>query len=146
MAPTPADYELATALGALHREMGAVYAEVSRDFGLTAQQTDLLCQLNEDAPAPSFGDLARALGCDKSNITGLVDRLARRGLVRREPDPRDRRVSRVSVTAEGVELGEQMRAAIAALLAQRCGELSGADRGQLVALSRWALVALGKAR
>ncbi|QYX76584.1 MarR family winged helix-turn-helix transcriptional regulator [Streptomyces akebiae] len=141
---TETDRELATVLGALHLEMSAIYAEVSRAFELTAQQVELLCQLN--GASPSLGELARALGCDKSNITGMADRLARRGLVRREADPYDRRISRLTRTEQGEALGEAMEAAIAQRVGERCVGLSAADRQQLIALSRRALAALGKIR
>ena len=39
-----------------------------------------------------MGRLADTLSCDASNVTGLVDRLESRGLVRRQPSPDDRRV------------------------------------------------------
>lgn len=37
----------------------------------------------------------------RANITGLVDRLERDGLVYREADPRDRRSLRAKITAQG---------------------------------------------
>ncbi|MEY4373783.1 MAG: hypothetical protein RL219_2552 [Actinomycetota bacterium] len=45
--------------------------------------------------------LADAHQCDASNITGIVDRLERRGLVERHADPSDRRVTLVHRTADG---------------------------------------------
>ena len=39
-----------------------------------------------------MGRLAETLACDASNVTGLVDRLESRGLVRRQPSAADRRV------------------------------------------------------
>src|SRR5262249_19248186 len=39
-----------------------------------------------------MGQLASTLACDKSNVTGLVDRLESRGLVSRRPSVEDRRV------------------------------------------------------
>jgi DNA-binding MarR family transcriptional regulator len=48
--------------------------------------------------------LAARFGCDPSNISVLVDRLAERALVERRPDPRDGRVKHVVATAAGREL------------------------------------------
>ena len=45
--------------------------------------------------------LADAHHCDASNITGIVDRLERRGLAERRADPTDRRVTLVHRTGEG---------------------------------------------
>lgn len=111
---------------------------------MTSQQVELLCQLND--ARPSFGELARALGYDKSNVTGMVDGLARRGLVRRETDPHDRRVIRLTHTEQGMALGEWIRAAIAELLAQCFVDLSADDRRQLIMLSQRALAALATVR
>ncbi|MFO7639066.1 MAG: MarR family transcriptional regulator [bacterium] len=46
-------------------------------------------------------ELARFLGLSKTNATGLVDRLVRRGMVRRDRSEEDRRVVFVSLTPDG---------------------------------------------
>ena len=48
--------------------------------------------------------LARKLCCDASNVTGIVDRLEERGLVRRDAAPGDRRVKMLVVTSNGLEV------------------------------------------
>ena len=48
--------------------------------------------------------LADALGVGATTITGIVDRLERRGLTERRPDPADRRVRRIVLTDEGRRL------------------------------------------
>jgi DNA-binding MarR family transcriptional regulator len=52
--------------------------------------------------------LADTLSCDASNVTGLVDRLESRGLVRREPSPQDRRVKVLQLTPTGAQLRAQL--------------------------------------
>jgi DNA-binding MarR family transcriptional regulator len=52
--------------------------------------------------------LADTLSCDASNVTGLVDRLESRGLVRRQPWPRDRRVKVLQLTPTGARLRAQL--------------------------------------
>lgn len=82
--------------------VNAVYAEASRMYGLTPQTGQLMCVL---MPQPyGMTELGEMLGLAKSSLTGLVDRIAQRGLVRREPDPRDRRAVRVALTEEGTAL------------------------------------------
>ena len=49
----------------------------------------------------SHGQLSQRMMLSKAPVTGLVDRLARAGLVERKPDENDRRVSRVVITAPG---------------------------------------------
>lgn len=124
--------EFAAPFAALHRETSARYAVIARRFGLTSQQTQLLCILAGDQP--SFGELAARLGCDKTNVTGMVDRLERKGLLARETDPRDRRVSRIRLTTKGWALGDKLRAEFDAAMAHRCAALSTKDRAELLRL------------
>jgi DNA-binding MarR family transcriptional regulator len=56
----------------------------------------------------SMGEMARAIGCDPSYITALVDDLADRGLASREPSPLDRRIKLVVLTAAGRALSEEI--------------------------------------
>jgi DNA-binding MarR family transcriptional regulator len=58
--------------------------------------------------------LARKLCCDASNVTGIIDRLEERGLVRRDPAPGDRRIKMLVVT----ENGETVRRRIVKRLAE----------------------------
>ncbi len=46
-------------------------------------------------------ELGRRAGLEPSTMTGLLDRMARDGLVERSPDPSDRRVHRIHLTARG---------------------------------------------
>lgn len=71
---------------------------------LTARQALAVWHLHEPR---SMDDLAAAMACDQSNVTGLVDRLERTGLVERRADPADRRV-RMLVLSEAGEPGERL--------------------------------------
>ncbi|WP_036567553.1 MarR family winged helix-turn-helix transcriptional regulator [Nocardia sp. BMG51109] len=125
--------DLTTAVMTVHREAAALYAEVARRFELTSQQTQLLCLL--DRRHPSFGELATLLGCDKTNVTGVVDRLQRRGLLAREPDAHDRRIIRIVPTPEGVALRARVRAALTERIADRFPALVAADPDRFAALA-----------
>ena len=57
-----------------------------------------------------MSELAAALKCDASNITGIADRLEARGLVERRP-ARDRRVKGLALTEKGMGLKEELYAA-----------------------------------
>jgi DNA-binding MarR family transcriptional regulator len=84
---------------------------IYREYGLTPPQLMTLRRLDEKEPVP-MSEVARVLACDASNVTGIIDRLEDRGLVRRRDAPRDRRVTMLELTAEGVavrdELGRRM--------------------------------------
>ncbi len=78
------------------------YDDAAEAQDLTGVQARLLA-IVADGPAP-MNQIAATLKCEPSNITGLVDRLAARGLVTREPSPTDRRVKLVTATPAGAEL------------------------------------------
>jgi DNA-binding MarR family transcriptional regulator len=82
-----------------------VAGRLRHGFNAIAAELDLppaqaLALVNLRDPAP-MRDLADVLGCDASNVTGIVDGLERRGLVTRRPDPADRRVKHLVLTEEG---------------------------------------------
>jgi DNA-binding MarR family transcriptional regulator len=56
--------------------------------------------------------LADEWGCDASNATFMVDRLERRGFVRRRVLPADRRVKHVVLTPKGLELKQDLMASM----------------------------------
>ena len=68
-----------------------------------------LTYLIRDRDNPSLGELAEELGITGATMSGLVDRLSRRGLVERYPDVTDRRVVRVKLTAEGEQLSRELQ-------------------------------------
>src|SRR3954449_8749108 len=77
--------------------------QVAAEFDLSPMQAHVLRLLEPDQPLP-MRTLARKLCCDASNVTGIVDRLEERGLVRRDAAPGDRRVKMLVVTSNGLEV------------------------------------------
>src|SRR5580765_7092686 len=74
---------------------------------LSSAQWHVLHLIEPDEPLP-MGRLANTLACDASNVTGLVDRLETRGLVRRQASRHDRRVKVIELTPEGARLRAQL--------------------------------------
>lgn len=81
--------ELSTAVVAFHEAVGA-------HLGVTAVDQRALALIGSKGPM-SAGELAREINLTPGAVTGVADRLERAGLVRREPDPDDRR--RVVISA-----------------------------------------------
>lgn len=112
------------------RWMGSRLAEV----GLTPQQVEVLDVLGREDGVP-LGCLRDALCCVGSNVTALVDRMERDGLVERRRDADDRRVVRLCLTPAGREklalLGDPRRCCPETL-----GVLTTEERRRLVALLR----------
>ena len=91
--------ELCIALGK------AMYKQADRflsAYGLTPSQYELLTVLSEEGAVP-LNRLSERLCCAGSNVTGIVDRLERDGLVRRERSQEDRRVILLGLTDKGHE-------------------------------------------
>jgi MarR family transcriptional regulator, organic hydroperoxide resistance regulator len=85
---------------------------MAQEFDLSPQQAISLRLLG--AGPRKMGDLAQALFCDSSNVTGIVDRLEERGLVRRESEAGDRRVKLLVLTDEGEKLRLELTKRMAA--------------------------------
>src|ERR1700704_279880 len=76
---------------------------LAAELELSPAQCHLLHLIEPGRPIP-MGQLAETLACDASNVTGLVDRLESRGLVRRRPSAGDRRVKVLDLTPSGSRL------------------------------------------
>jgi DNA-binding MarR family transcriptional regulator len=85
---------------------------VAQEFDLAPQQMIALRMLG--AGPRKMSELAQSLFCDNSNVTGIVDRLEERGMVRRESAEGDRRVKLLVLTKEG----ERMRLEITKRMAE----------------------------
>ena len=77
------------------------------DVELSPIQCHVLHLIEPGRPLP-MSRLADTLSCDASNVTGLVDRMESRGLVRRQPSAQDRRVKVLQLTPAGLRLRAQM--------------------------------------
>jgi DNA-binding MarR family transcriptional regulator len=108
-------------------------AEVAGERELSVVQTRLLGVLRDREP--TMQELGRFLGLDKSSVSGLVDRAARRGLVRRVPSTDDRRAVRVSLTDAGRALGGEVALAFGSRIDAYVGGLPTMERDQLTRLA-----------
>jgi DNA-binding MarR family transcriptional regulator len=94
-------------VAAIRRLVRAVYhdsQEMSREFGLTGPQSEVLRNLVAWGSLSSAG-LSRMSGVSPSNVTGIIDRLEKKGLVERVRQKGDRRVTLITLTEAGLELG-----------------------------------------
>lgn len=84
---------------------------VGEQIGVTPGLTKALLQLSADRPVP-MRDLARALKCDTSYVTAVVDGLEEHQLAERLPHPTDRRIKMVALTERGAEVANRARAVL----------------------------------
>lgn len=99
--------------------------------GVTPAQARLLRTLTRDAEPPRMADLAERLGVVPRQVTTLVDGLEENGLVRRAPDPTNRRVTRIELTDGGLRALTSLKEARRAAAEEILAPLSDAQRGAL---------------
>jgi MarR family transcriptional regulator, organic hydroperoxide resistance regulator len=97
----------------VHRVLEKLGEEL-RDLGLTHGEINALAALETDS-GRTVADLQKATGQRASTLTGVLDRLERRGLVERRLNPRDRRSFTVDLTDAGARAAERVKAAFDAL-------------------------------
>jgi len=102
---------------------------ILQEFGLTPGDLRALFALDQEPPRP-MRTLARAWACDASNVTWMVDRLERRGLVERQMLASDRRVRTVALTP----LGASTKAQLFTRLHQPPDDFLALDRATVQAL------------
>lgn len=74
--------------------------EVSEKFGITGPQLWTLTTISKNGSL-SLGELSKKTYLHPSTITGLIDRLEKKGYVERDRDQRDRRVVKLLLTPKG---------------------------------------------
>jgi len=111
----------------LGRALVAAELPILRAHDLTMWGYVVLLRL-ADEPVRAQAALAAAIGADKTRIIGVLDDLQERGLIRREPDPADRRIYLVSLTAAGRQVRASAQAAIQRREERLLRRLPAADR------------------
>jgi DNA-binding MarR family transcriptional regulator len=99
------------------------------EHGLESWEFDVLSALRRQGPPFQLtpGALLRATLVTSGTMTNRIDRLAAANLVRREPDPRDKRGVLVTLTEAG---RERVDAALDRLLHRERALLAGLDPGE----------------
>lgn len=103
-------------------------------FGITLPRFDLMAQLERYPQGLRMGELSKRMMVTGGNITGITDQLEQEKLVARVPDPKDGRAYSVTLTAEGRGAFAEMAAVHEGWIAELLGEVSGADKTQLIDL------------
>lgn len=125
-----APYSLGYRIKLLSQLSSRKFQERLEPFGLTHFHWIVLCCLwEEDGLATSsIGDKLQQVG---GTLTGVIDRMEERGLVRRERDPRDRRIWRIWLTDAGKELQDILPPIAIELREQALQGISHQQRQQL---------------
>jgi DNA-binding MarR family transcriptional regulator len=97
------------------------------DIGVTGPQR-LVLRVVGLFPGVSAGDLAAILHVHPSTLTGVLQRLIAQGLLRRIPDPRDRRRAILDLTARGTRANTTRSSTVEAGVAAALSEVSFSER------------------
>jgi len=102
-------------------------------FDVTPVQYAALAAIGEH-PGIEAAALAARIAYDRSTLGDVIERLVGKRLVARAPDARDRRLKRLSLTAEGARLLAAIEPAVARAQARILAPLAPADRARFLAL------------
>jgi DNA-binding MarR family transcriptional regulator len=111
----------------LNASIGAALGQRLREVGLSIPQFDCLSTLTEQ-DGVTQQQLAERLYVTKGNVSGLVNRLAEQGLVKRSPIAGDKRSYAVSLTLKGRSLAEKGMAAHQAYVLATLGRMTSGER------------------
>ena len=116
-------------VGPIHRanRQTALFLEGAfDDLGTSSPEAHLLAYIHFHGPC-SVGLLVRVFGYKKPTMTGMLDRLEERKLIRREVNPEDRRSFLVTTTARGKRSAEEARVRVRKLDARIQARVSDRD-------------------
>jgi DNA-binding MarR family transcriptional regulator len=111
-----------------------IRSRLRAEFGTTLPRFDLMAQLERNPAGLRMTELSKRMMVTSGNITGITDQLADEGLVKREPDARDRRAFVVKLTPAGRRLFDRMAAAHEGWIVELFAGLGPADVQRTYAL------------
>ncbi|SCG77441.1 DNA-binding transcriptional regulator, MarR family [Micromonospora siamensis] len=129
----------------LARLVGDAQEKVYAGWGISRGEFDVLAALRRAGSPYALAPKALAAGLmlTSGGMTGRLDRLERSGLVRRTPDPTDRRGLRISLTDQGRRVVEESADAGLAVQRRILDALPARDQEHLGDLLRALLAAAG---
>jgi len=129
--PADADTDDVARLRATIYDLARRLRPTEATAGMTPTQLSVLLSVVRSGPMRA-GELAESQSLNPTMLSRVLAFLCDRGLVRRAPDPRDRRATIVEATAAGRKLRERMRRERNAKLAPVLDELTAADRDAIL--------------
>jgi len=126
-----ADYQVETQVGFMirraHQRASAIFNRHFAESGLSPVQFATLVKVRDEGRV-SQNLLGRLVNIDPATIMGIIHRLSDRQLIRRLPDPTDRRRTLLSITSTGLKLVEDIQAAGHAVTAETLEPLDAEER------------------
>jgi DNA-binding MarR family transcriptional regulator len=142
--PQKPEIQILQALRRIIRAVDIHSRELAARYGITGPQLVCLATLCDDG-AMTGAELSRRVFVSASTITGIIDRLEKRGYVERKRDEIDRRRVLLHATPEGFKLTYNAPSPLQGKLKQRLNELPELERAT-IGLSLQRVVELMEAR
>lgn len=119
--------DLAAMIAPLGRTLMQAELPILERNGLTMWGYSVLLGLG-DTPVYTQAALAKKIRADKTRIIPILDELQQRGLIRRDPDPADRRARLIALTPTGRDARDRTQREIQAAEEHMLSQLPAADR------------------
>ena len=127
---------LGEAFGAVARRLRSASMASLATWDVTPSQMRAIRILTSREGGLRSSELAQHLHIAPRSATEVIDALETKGLVRRSPDPTDRRATLVSLTSKGVELSDEVLRARGLESEKLFERLSRTDRTHLARILR----------
>lgn len=115
----------------LYTESRRLTKGMASEYGLTGPQLTVI-KLLETFENLSLSSLSERIRAQNSTVTGIIDRMEREGLVRRERSTTDRRVVHIKLSDKGQKLARQIQVEPMEIFRGALGSLTGADLKDLL--------------
>jgi MarR family transcriptional regulator, organic hydroperoxide resistance regulator len=115
----------------LYTESRRLTKGMAREVGLTGPQLTVI-KLLETFENLSLSSLSERIRAQNSTVTGIIDRMEREGLVRRERSTTDRRVVHIRLSDKGLKLAQKIQVEPMEIFRGALQSLSQADLKDLL--------------
>jgi DNA-binding MarR family transcriptional regulator len=117
----------------LHQQSLALYTARTAHLDLTPVQYAVLHAIGA-LPDTDQGGIGRAIACDKATVGPVIERLEAKEMIVRTPDPADRRVRRLRLTAAGEAMLAQAEPLVAKVQRDLLAPLAPNEAAELMRL------------
>jgi DNA-binding MarR family transcriptional regulator len=115
----------------LFREQNRLHGRAAQAMGLSAEQAHLLMVLWMNGPL-SMKELGKEVALSSGTLSTAIDRMEAADLVRRVPDPKDRRATRVEPASWPAAKRKKLEDALVATENDILAPLDDTERAQLL--------------
>jgi DNA-binding MarR family transcriptional regulator len=135
------EMQLVELLRQINKEISKRLVPIFREKKLSIAEISVLMRMNRP-PACRASELAAMIGIPSSTVTGILDRLERRGLLERRRDPNDRRSILITITQKTKDFVADLMTSMEGMLREAFRSLPDSRTQRLIEDLRFILKAL----